>query len=472
MKSYFYIGVIAFVMTLLSSCDRENTVDEFAIPVNPTIDDGLFSYTMQFNSTYPHYDGEDATRATSTGEWEDGDVIYLFLGGENEAYANAIYDKEHNCWTLHSDKKLEACNVSNCSVWYGKGSGKKTITDEVIEFDYLTEAYLTEAGHYYFNNGEFVVSALLKPFAKRLRFKGTPGTSVKVQGDGRLVYYNKIFVSGVIGFGLCDDKNWDLKVNEDGYTDYRMFFSDASLSKLKTISPVSLKTYTRDFSLTSLQDGESGCISVPTEERHAGWACGHEWAYDYVDLGLPSGTLWATCNVGAFSPEENGFYFAWGETESKQNNSYDWNSYKWSYGSYDMITKYGTSSEYGTVDDRITLDLEDDAASMNWGEIWRMPTVEEQAELINICTWRWTIQNGVKGYKVIGRNGNSIYLPCAGRRENSNLINEQKTGYYWANSIDTSRNYYAHYIIFDADGKDHNHYLSRCSGCPVRPVLK
>ena len=125
--------------------------------------------------------------------------------------------------------------------------------------------------------------------------------------------------------------------------------------------------------------------------------------HEYVDLGLS--VKWATCNVGAVSPEDYGDYFAWGETEPKD--FYAWSTYKWCNGSYDTLTKYCTDSKYGTVDNKTVLDLEDDAAHVNWGGDWRMPTKAEQDELYNNCTWEWTTQNGVNGYKVTSKiNGN------------------------------------------------------------------
>ena len=102
--------------------------------------------------------------------------------------------------------------------------------------------------------------------------------------------------------------------------------------------------------------------------------------HEYVDLGLPSGTLWATCNIGASTPEDYGDHFAWGETAPKD--YYDWFTYKWYNGSYGTLTKYNTDSYYGTVDNKTKLDSEDDAAYVNWGPQWRMPTVEQQKELI------------------------------------------------------------------------------------------
>ncbi|MBO5706256.1 MAG: DUF1566 domain-containing protein [Bacteroidaceae bacterium] len=152
-----------------------------------------------------------------------------------------------------------------------------------------------------------------------------------------------------------------------------------------------------------------------------------------VDLGLPSGTLWADRNVGADSPEAYGDYFAWGETTPKD--YYYWSKYKWCKGSYTSLTKYCIGSSYGTVDNKTTLDLEDDAAYVNMGEEWRMPTIDEQFELQNKCTWTWTTQNGTKGYKVTGPNGNYIFLPAAGDRYYSELYGAGSRGYYWSSSL-------------------------------------
>ena len=163
---------------------------------------------------------------------------------------------------------------------------------------------------------------------------------------------------------------------------------------------------------------------------------GYENGYGYVDLGLPSGTLWATMNVGAESPEGYGNYYAWGETEPKEN--YSWSTYKWCYGSYDNQTRYCKSNSYGIVDNKITLYLSDDAAYVNWGTSWRMPTKAEIYELEDksYTTWTWTTQNGVNGYKVTSKiNGNSIFLPTTGYREDSDLYCAGFFGSYWSSSL-------------------------------------
>lgn len=200
---------------------------------------------------------------------------------------------------------------------------------------------------------------------------------------------------------------------------------------------------------------------VPT----TGTENGHEW----VDLGLPSGTKWATMNVGADSPEDYGDYFAWGETTTKS--TYSWSTYKWCNGSSSSMTKYCVSSSYGTVDNKTTLDLSDDAAYVNWGSSWRMPTDEELNELRTNCTWTWTTQNGVKGYKFTSKiYGNSIFLPAAGYCGNSGLGDAGSYGHYWSSSLDTDRSDYAYYwFLWSANV--YSRRDRRYFGQSVRPVM-
>lgn len=195
---------------------------------------------------------------------------------------------------------------------------------------------------------------------------------------------------------------------------------------------------------------------------------GTENGHDYVDLGLPSGLKWATCNVGATSPEGYGDYFAWGETSPKDN--YEWSTYKYWNGSSSTLTKYNTSSDYGTVDNKTTLEFTDDAARANWGGKWRMPTQAEQEELIYKCTWTWTTQSGVNGYKVTSNtNENSIFLPAAGYRDGSSVRSVGSDGCYWSSSLYESYPYYAYYLYFYSGYVDWDYYY-RYYGHTVRAV--
>ena len=196
-----------------------------------------------------------------------------------------------------------------------------------------------------------------------------------------------------------------------------------------------------------------------------------------IDLGLPSGTKWANMNVGATTPEGYGLYFAWGETvgygsDTSDGRSFDWASYKWCNGSYDTQTKYCTVSSYGTVDNKTVLDLEDDAAYVNWGAKWRMPTITEIQELLNNTTSEWTTQNGVYGRKFTSKsNGNSVFLPAAGYRYGSRVRSQASDGYYWSSSLDESYPGDARSLYFDSGGQDTNDF-DRSYGFTVRPVLR
>ena len=222
---------------------------------------------------------------------------------------------------------------------------------------------------------------------------------------------------------------------------------------------------------TSYKVGE-GITQAEDLTLYAQWklSSGTSYGYTWIDLGLPSGTKWATTNVGASTPEGYGNYYAWGETEPKD--YYSWSTYKWCNGSYDNLTKYCTDSNYGKVDNKIVLDLEDDAAHANWGGAWRMPTLEEQQELLNNCTWTWTKVNGVNGYTVTGPNGNSIFLPAAGCRYDSDLDDAGSYGYYWSSSLVTYYgSYRACYLgFFSSDGRSSDG--GRYRGQSVRPVLR
>lgn len=152
-----------------------------------------------------------------------------------------------------------------------------------------------------------------------------------------------------------------------------------------------------------------------------------------VDLGLS--VKWASMNVGATKPEGSGDYFAWGETTPQSDRKYNWTSYKWCNGTLDTMTKYCTKSQSGKVDNKTTLELSDDVAHANWGGSWRMPTPAEMEELRTKCTWTVITIGNMEGYKITGRNGNSIILPATGRFAVSALLRMGTLGYYWSSSL-------------------------------------
>ncbi len=201
---------------------------------------------------------------------------------------------------------------------------------------------------------------------------------------------------------------------------------------------------------------------------------GHRW----VDLGLPSGTLWATCNVGANSPEEYGDYFAWGETEPKED--YGWATYKYCSNNNDhddiiYITKYCVQNYYGPVDNKTELEAEDDAATVKWGSDWQIPSTEQQQELANnvYTTTKWTTQDGVNGILVTSEiNGNSIFLPATGYYNGTDLLLEGSFGRFWSRSLYVNNLCVAFNMYVVSNNITAPWMSNRDSGLTIRPVRK
>ena len=173
--------------------------------------------------------------------------------------------------------------------------------------------------------------------------------------------------------------------------------------------------------------------------------------HDYVDLGLPNGLKWATCNVGANSPEEYGYYYAWGEVKTK-----------------DTYTEESSATYNKSMSD-ISGKPTYDVARKKWGSSWRLPTRAEFQELQDKCRWECTTQNGKMGYKVTGPNGNSIFLPAAGYRFLSSLNSSGEIGNYWSSTPDESNDDNAYELRFSSS----SHFVGwsrRGDGLSVRPV--
>ena len=190
------------------------------------------------------------------------------------------------------------------------------------------------------------------------------------------------------------------------------------------------------------------CLTYMTygQNNGNGTINGHE----YVDLGLPSGLKWATCNVGAKFPEEYGDYFAWGEVNPKE--------------------KYTIENSFTNIKETtdISGNIKHDAATAKWGKSWRTPTKDEVDELFNNCTWEWAKQNETNGYKVTSKvNGNSIFIPAAGFYDGPFLYNAGKYGNYLSST--PYNEIYVYILFFDSNYKLYygiNHQYGRT----VRPV--
>lgn len=257
-----------------------------------------------------------------------------------------------------------------------------------------------------------------------------PQEEISVGGDSY-----KVDNSLVVGTWVAPD-NSSFALNEDGTTT----FPDAATFKFRPVQGV----------LTFYDASDNPVRAIVLNEVTTDYLMAVDYAtntftkytkrveetdnHEYVDLGLPSGTLWATCNIGANSPEEYGDYFAWGETDGYNSGkiSFSWSNYFDTYSDGNSFNKY--FADLGLTE----LELCDDAAYVNWGPGWRIPSKEQIDELMNNSntTINWTTQNGVNGNKIKSiRNGNSIFLPAAGYFKDSEINVLDSSGYYWSSTL-------------------------------------
>ena len=296
------------------------------------------------------------------------------------------------------------------------------------------------------------------------------GTSETISGGGDPFTVNNSLVVGT----WYKSKNESITFCEDGTTDflanctykfkpyqgYILFYNADGIP----MSSLRVPEVTTDYLAVLPAGSDVPVIYMATPpQADNGTENGHAW----VDLGLS--VKWATMNIGASFPEDYGDYYAWGETETKR--TYNWRTYKYSNGSDDSMTKYNNSSDFGTVDNKTTLELSDDAAHVNWGGTWRMPTYDEMYELWSNCTRIWTTQNGKEGYTFVGPNGNSIFLPAAGCHYESSLYEAGSIGYYWSSSINMDKPCYSWHLYFYSPGLYLLNYC-RFYGQSVRAVCQ
>ena len=266
-------------------------------------------------------------------------------------------------------------------------------------------------------------------------------TAISAMGGGEVTVSDGTYI---LAKGLCWATHENPTTNDDFYQEAESGVGSFSLSM--TGLNISTTYYVRAYAVTANGTVYGDQKNFTTLEG-------------YVDLGLPSGTLWATCNVGTDIPEGYGSYFAWGETQTK--NYYDWDTYLHYNGS--DLTKYTES------DGLTTLLPEDDAATANWGNNWRMPTVEEWQELYANTTCTWTTQNGVNGRLFTASNGNSLFLPAAGQCEGSYHYYAGSDGYYWSSSLKTDNPTIARTISISSGSYGQGGY-GRNHGLSVRAV--
>ena len=410
MKKYSIL--LVFVMALLMSCDKDKE-----LPVVKT---------------------SDITEITE---------ISAICGGEVASDGGAEVTARGVCWSTEQNPTIEDNKTSDGS---GTGSFTSNIPNLVPNTQYYVRAYATnEKGTIYGEEKNFKTVEITMPevttdnVTNITTNSATCGGNVTSDGNGT-----------VTARGVC----WSEIQNPNIDNIYCEETTDGNGTGSFTSYLTNLKANTTYY-VRAYATNEKGTIYGEEVSFKTESTTGSINGYDWVDLGLPSGLKWATHNVGASSPEEYGDYFAWGETETKEE-----------YTEENSLT-YGLSisdlQEQGYIDGSGNLTSSHDAASANWGGSWRMPTEAEYRELVDNCTWEWTQVNGVNGSNVTGPNGNSIFLPAAGYHNGSSLNDAGSSGVYWSSTPYDSNGAYSP----DFNSSSRNVYGNgRIYGFTVRPV--
>lgn len=453
-NSLFAFGAIA---CSLAACSQDEAVLDNNI-------EGLQTYTLYIDADVPNFDSvrEGETRASGN-SWADGDVIYVsYSNGGNTKVSNATYKSSLGAFQF-SSTSLNAVSDASCSVYYFRG-GTFSVSGNTVTMDKYTAIFSDTSAKYSCSSNVITLSAAFKPYTWRLCFKGTAGTQVKLKSASNIVYNTSLNLSS--GSFTTQKDSINLLVQSDGYTPYvyGLFASTTNTVQVK----VGGTYYSRSVTKSKLAVGESGYFTVPTTGNHANWTTSRDKSgFEYVDLGLPSGTLWAKCNLGAFSEEEYGDFYAWGETSGYDglDRVFDWTTYKWCSGSSTSLTKYNAN------DGLTQLELEDDAAHVNWGSSWRIPTYEEWKELNQYTTKSNETISGIKGRRLTSKiNSNSIFLPFGGYFDGNSYVSAGTFANYWASTLSITKA--KAYIAFTSNSGAIvvNSTLNRCLTEAIRPV--
>ena len=491
-----FIHCILAVLTIFG-CQVKETGE--TVPGN--LEHKVFTATIEDNAT-----GETKTYLNAGGNvlWKHGDQVSIFAGSAiNEQYQ--VSDE--------SDGKRVATLDPVPGSGFVAGS---EIDNNVAFYPYAPAAELSNSGNNYtisnislpatqyyaeesFGNGAFPMVAVTSSAAdKNLKFKNVLG-GLKLQLKGTA----KIVSLSIYGNGdevLCGTA--EVTAANGGTPSVSL--SDASADtvtldcgagvQLNTLTAVSfiiaLPPMTLDGGFTvTITDSEGKQMELATrksqtitrsnllkmpEVTYTGVARLNIPESVVVDLGLPSGLKWASFNIGATKPEEYGDYFAWGETVPKS--YYGWSTYKWCNGSETSLTKYNTNSSYGAIDNKTVLDPEDDAAHVNWGGAWHIPTDADWKELEKNCTWAWTDNyngTGVAGNivtaKKTGYQDQSLFLPAAGFRSDAEHNGLGSYGCCWSSSLN-EQSAPIHAYLYSYSSYIHRGGSYRCYGFSVRPV--
>ena len=445
-----------------------------------------------FTATLENHSGETKTSLNANGNvlWKQGDKVSIFAGiNINEQYrvTDASDGKTSaSLYMVTNSNTATGTSINNNVAFYpysstasiAKSGASYTISNIVLP---ATQNYSENS----FGNGAFPMAAVTSSTSDmNIHFKNIlGGLNLQLKGTATIT---SISVTGNSNEILCGDA--EVSVSTESMPSVSLTDAAAKTITLNCDAGVTLNTNTATSFIIALPPitMSSGFTVVVTDKENKQMKISTTkpqtitrsnilkmpvrnyvgtGSDDYVDLGLS--VKWGTCNIGAENPEEAGDYYSWGETESKS--VYDWSSYKYCNGSNTTITKYCTLSSKGSVDNKIHLEAEDDIAHVCWGDNWRMPTNAEYDELFNNCTWSWVTQNGVKGYRITGTNGNSIFLPITGYKDGSTLKAYASSGYYWSSTLKVDGPTQGKRLTYNSSTKL-NGQAGRHYGFAVRPV--
>lgn len=377
----------------------------------------------------------------TTFEITDITVSSAICGGEVTSEGEAVITTRGVCYATNQNP-----TVSDSYTIDGNGIGifSSQISDLSHNTTYYVRAYATDEKGVtsYGEEKSFVTLEKLLPTVTTSEVSDITQNSALCGGD--VTFDGNLEVTSR---GICWSINQNPTIEDNKTTD-----GSGTGSFISNISDLAAQTtyYVRAYATNEMGTSYGEELSFTTEAEET---TGTTNGYDWVDLGLPSGLKWAAYNVGATSPEQYGDYYAWGETETKD-----------SYDSYNCATM-------DVPMDDISGNPQYDVARKKWGDAWRMPTYEEQEELMTLCTWELTTINGFNGYKVTGPNGNYIFLPAAGYRYGSTLNFDGYYGGYWNSKPHDDGNDSAFFLCFDDKEQRINAYY-RSDGQSVRAVIE
>ena len=482
---WFIIPVIALSL----GCTRE-------IETNVTYIDGEF--TLYASS------GENETKTVLQRDgsvfWSPGDCITVFYGNipgkftstNTEPAASAEFTGSLGSFTIDGETEFKAIYPHSDDIVMPSDDGilsiylpsEQTAVEGTFADDlFICVAKSKDVNLHFYNVCGGVKFSLTRDDIKKVVFKGNNKETLA----GRMaVEFNSNGIPLVSDFTA--GKSSVSLTAPDGGT-----FKEGSWYYLVLAPQALTKGYTMELWTDQLVETVSAESSVTI--RRSAWGVLKDLGTispiieipEAIDLGLPSGLKWASFNLGATKAEEYGDYYAWGEIEPYYSSlnpltwkdgkeaGYDWVSYKWCNGTDETLTKYCFDSSYGFngfTDSKTILDAEDDAATANLGDDWRMPTDAEMTELRESCTWNWTTRGGINGYDVTGPNGNSIFLPTAGACDyDMGVSTAGDRGFYWTSSLHSNSTTHSFGITFWNSGVGRNGYV-RFIGMTIRPVLR